>query len=112
MIPPLICIKRMSMTKERYFITMQNASSGLLSMERQLACYAAAYEYCVLPDKDVDKVVLALQKRQERLLAENPRWKSVTISKSYWPNGNVCVRIGNYEMRGVIVNNTPEDANQ
>lgn len=35
-----------------------------------------------------------------------------TISKSYWPNGNVCVRIGNYEMRGVIVNNTPEDANQ
>ena len=46
----------------------------------------------------------------QRLLAESPRWKSVTICKSYWPNGNVCVRMGNYEMRGVIVNNTPEDA--
>ena len=100
------------MTKEKYFITMQNASSGLLSMERQLDCYAAAYEHCVLPDKDVDKVVLTLQKRQERLLAENPRWKSVTICKSYWPNGSVCVRMGNYEMRGVIVNNVPEDAEQ
>lgn len=91
---------------------MRNSFSGLLSMERQLACYAATYEHCVLTDKEVDKVVLTLQKRQERLLAENPRWKSVTICKSYWPNGNVCVRMGNYEMRGVIVNNVPEDAEQ
>lgn len=83
---------------------MQNTFSGLLSMERQLACYAAAYEHSVLTDKAVDKVVAYLQKRQEKLLAENPRWKSVTIGKSYWPNGNVCIRMGNYEMLGIVVN--------
>lgn len=97
---------------EKYFMTMQNTFSGLLLMERQLACYAATYEHCVLTDKEVDKVVLGLQKRQERLLAENPRWKSVAIGKSYWPNGNVCIGVGNYDMIGVIVNNVPEDAEQ
>ena len=88
----------------KYFMTMQDTFSGLLSMERQLACYAAAFEHSVLTDKEVDKVVTYLQKRQEKLLAENPRWKSVTIDKSYWPNGEVCIRMGNYQMLGIVVN--------
>ena len=83
---------------------MQDTFSGLLSMERQLACYAAAFEHSVLTDKEVDKVVAFLQKRQEKLLAENPRWKSVDIDKSYWPNGEVCIRMGNYQMLGIVVN--------
>jgi len=88
----------------KYFMTMQDTFSGLISMERQLACYAAAFEHSVLTDKEVDKVVTYLQKRQEKLLAENPRWKSVTIDKSYWPNGEVCIRMGNYQMLGIVVN--------
>ena len=88
----------------KYFMTMQDTFSGLISMERQLACYAAAFEHSVLTDKEVDKVVSYLQKRQEKLLAENPRWKSVAIDKSYWPNGEVCIRMGNYQMLGIVVN--------
>lgn len=83
---------------------MQDTFSGLLSMERQLARYAAAFEHAVLTDKEVDKMVSFLQKRQEKLLAENPRWKRVTIDKSYWPNGEVCISMGNYQMLGIGVN--------
>lgn len=75
---------------------------GLLPMERQLACRASVYERCVLTDEEVDKVVAHLQKYHEKLLAERPIWKSVTIGKSYWPNGNVCIKMGNYEVLGIV----------
>lgn len=45
---------------KKYFMTMQNTFSGLLSMEKKLAYYSAVYEHCVLTDEEVDVAVARL----------------------------------------------------
>ena len=88
---------------KKYFMTMQNTFSGLLSMEKKLAYYSAVYEHCVLTDEEVDVAVARLKLHQEKLLKENPRWKEVSICRSTAHNGDVFICIGHYSVHGIKV---------
>lgn len=88
---------------KKYFMTMQNTFSGLLSMEKELAYYSAVYEHCVLTDEEVDVAVARLKLHQEKLLKENPRWKEVSICRSTAHNGDVFICIGHYSVHGIKV---------
>lgn len=87
----------------KYFLTAQNTFSGLLSMEKKLAHYAAIYEHCVLMDKEIDVAVANLKRRQDDLLKENPRWKETSICRSAAYNGDVFICIGHYSIHGIKV---------